>query len=157
MIGEERITPRGGESCPIGDGKGFQSRAKRLRKKSGGGDSPIFQVSPKRKRRSGSGKIFDARKKNGGEGGEMGGSEDEEGCATCEPVLIVMDGGQGEDEIAEPVGQTNEVRSGGGGGAGNHKVTSGMGFAGGQPLLSGEFPGRRADFGSGRNRNHLRK
>jgi hypothetical protein len=59
------------------------------------------------------GKVFESWEKKGSKRGEGGGAEDDEGGATVEPALVEVDGGEGEDEVAEPVGQAEEVRLGG--------------------------------------------
>lgn len=56
-----------------------------------------------------SGKVFESWQKKGSKRGERGGAEEDEGGAMIKPTLVEVDGGQCEDEVAEPVGQAKEV------------------------------------------------
>ena len=69
----------------------------------------LFQGGVKREGKTWSGKVFESWKKKGSKRGERGGAEDDEGGAMVEPALIEVDGGEREDEVAEPVGQAEEV------------------------------------------------
>ena len=53
---------------------------------------------------------FDSWKKDGGQRGKCWGADDENWGATIQPALVKVDGGEGEDEVAQPVGQAEEVR-----------------------------------------------
>ena len=55
------------------------------------------------------GKVFEAWQKQWSERGEGGGTEEDERGPMVEPALIEVDGGEREDEVAEPVGQAEEV------------------------------------------------
>jgi len=78
----------------------------------------------KREGKTWSGKVFESWQKKGSKRGERGGAEEDEGGAMIEPALVEVDGGEGEDEVAEPVGQAKEVRLGGRVRGRNHKVNS---------------------------------
>jgi len=52
-----------------------------------------------------SGEAFDFRQEDWGECGERGWSDNDEWSPLIEPTLVVVDGGEGEDEVAEPVRQ----------------------------------------------------
>jgi hypothetical protein len=80
-------------------------------------------VKVQRKRRGRN--ILNSRKKNGGEGGQGGGTHDKEWSLAAQPVLVVMNAWNGEYEVSQPIGQAQKVWLVGGGGGWNHKVTSG--------------------------------
>ncbi len=71
-----------------------------------------------------SGKVFESWQKKGSKRGEGRGTEEDEGGAMIEPALVEVDGGEGEDEVSEPVGQAEEVGLGGRVRGRNHKVNS---------------------------------
>jgi len=63
----------------------------------------------KREGKAWSGKVFESWKEKGSKRGEGRGAEEDEGSAMVEPALVEVDGGECEDEVAEPVGQAKEV------------------------------------------------
>jgi hypothetical protein len=78
----------------------------------------------KREGKTWSGKVFESWEKKGSKRGEGRGTEEDERGPTVEPALVKVDGGKCEDEVAEPVGQAEEVRLGGRVRGRNHKVNS---------------------------------
>jgi hypothetical protein len=52
-----------------------------------------------------SGEVFNFRQEDWGECGERGWADNDEWSPLIEPTLVVVDGGEGEDEVAEPVRQ----------------------------------------------------
>ena len=59
----------------------------------------------KREGKTWGGKVFESWQKKGSERGEGGRAEEDEGGPMVEPALVEVDGGQCENEVAEPVGQ----------------------------------------------------
>lgn len=110
MFGQEKIAGWAGETGSVGNGEDFESSADGVWKKSDGGDVTIFQRGVEGEWEGWSGKVFKSWQKQGGEWGEGGGAEEEERGTLLEPALVEVDGGQSENEIAEPIGQTKEVR-----------------------------------------------
>ena len=55
------------------------------------------------------GKVFEAWEKKGSKRGEGGGTEEDERGPMVEPALVKVDGWECEYEVAEPVGQAEEV------------------------------------------------
>ena len=78
----------------------------------------------KREGKTWGGKVFESWEKKGSKRGEGRGAEEDEGGAMVEPALVEVDGGQCEDEVAEPVGQAEEVGMVGRVRGRNHKVNS---------------------------------
>jgi hypothetical protein len=78
----------------------------------------------KRERKTWGGKVFESWQKKGSKRGEGGGAKEDEGGPMVEPALVEVDGGEGEDEVSEPVGQAEEVGLGGRVRGRNHKVNS---------------------------------
>ena len=74
-----------------------------------------------------------------------------------EPALVEVNGREGENEVAEPVGQAEEVRLSRGGRGRNHQVISGGISAGCLILLNAKSQGRRVGLRCSRNRIPLRQ
>lgn len=141
MIGHMNVTKGGGTSDPVLREKvvaesaletgtirnrdNFQGDPDGIRQGHGGGDLSFAKERMKSQRKSRGGDILDSRKKNWGESRERGRPDDEQGSLVSQPRLIVEDAGDGENEVTQPVGQTQKVGLVGGGGGRNHKVTSG--------------------------------
>ncbi|KRO61950.1 MAG: hypothetical protein ABS33_05605 [Verrucomicrobia subdivision 6 bacterium BACL9 MAG-120924-bin69] len=71
---------------------------------------PIFKNGVEGKRRGRGGDEFDFGKEEWGQRGKRWGTDDEKWGATIQPALVEVDGGEGEDEVTQPVGQAEEVR-----------------------------------------------
>jgi hypothetical protein len=69
----------------------------------------LVKERAKGKRGSGGGNVFDSGKEKWGEGSERGWAENNQGSPILEPPLVEMNRGQGKNEVAQPVGQTEKV------------------------------------------------
>ena len=110
IFGEEGVTEWSREAGSVGSGESFEGSAHRVWEKGGGGDEPFFDDGVKGKWRGWGGNEFDSWKKDGGQRSKRWGTDDEKWGATIQPALVEVDGGEGEDEVTQPVGQAEEVR-----------------------------------------------
>ena len=110
IFGEEGVAEWSREAGSVGSGESFEGSAHRVWEKGGGGDEPFFDDGVKGKWKGWGGNEFDSWKKDGGQRSKRWGTDDEKWGATIQPALVEVDGGEGEDEVTQPVGQAEEVR-----------------------------------------------
>jgi len=156
MFAEEKVAKAPIETSAVREGENFESHTKGIWKSHCRGYFSVLKdrvVKGKGKSwENRGGNVFDSWKEQGSKGSEGRWTENNQWSTILEPTLVEMDGGQGKNEIAQPVGQTEKVRVFRGGGGRNHKVTSGKGSAGRRLLVSAKYREKPAGFGSRRNR-----
>jgi len=125
VFGQQRVAESPLKTSPVRNGEDFQGDPDGIWKGHGGGDFSFLQKGVESKGEGGCRDIFDSGEEERGKRGERGRTNDKKGSLVAQPRLIMADTGNGKNEVAQPVGQTQKVGLVGRGGGGNHKVTSG--------------------------------
>ena len=158
MFAEEKVANAPIETSAVRERENFEGHTKGIWERDCRGYfSALKDRVVKGKGKSRGGNVFDSGKEKWGEGSERGWTENNQTSSILEPTLVEMDGGQGKNEVSQPVGQTEKVVFFRGGGGRNHKVTSGKGSAGSRLLVSAKCREKPAGFGSKRIRSQLQR